>query len=483
MNAPQQECLWSASEAAEATGGRNTAAWRATGVSIDTRTLQPGELFVALKGPHFDGHDFIESAFAAGAAAAVVHRAPDGRAPGPMLVVDDTLSALWRLGAAGRSRSEARVVGVTGSVGKTGTKEAIFLCLGAQARVASSTGGLNNHWGLPLSLARLSREAVYGIFEVGMNHAGELRELTRLLKPHVALITTVEAVHIGNFNAVEEIADAKAEIFEGMTAEGTAVLNRDNAHYERLLKHARAAGVRRIITFGKHAEADVRVIDATLSAENSSVRAEVFGSALNYTVALAGAHWVVNSLAVLATVTALGADVPAAAEQLAHLSAVKGRGMRHFARIPGGEILLIDDSYNASPASMRAAFDVLGRAETGPGGQRIAVLGDMLELGALATEAHCGLADPLRQAGVDTVITCGPEMAGLQDALPPGMRGGHAADSGAVVPLVLQTAAPGDVVLVKGSLGSRMAVVVEAIKNAAPAAPATPAAPRAANGR
>ena len=477
MNVAHDDFLWTADDAAEVTGGRNTAAWQASGVSIDTRTLQPGDLFVALKGPHFDGHDFIEGAFAAGATAAVVHRAPDGRTPGPMLVVDDTLSALWRLGAAGRSRSEARMVGVTGSVGKTGTKEAIALCLGAQARVASSTGGLNNHWGLPLSLARMPRQAVYGVFEIGMNHAGELRELTRLLKPNIALITTVEAVHIGNFNSVEEIADAKAEIFEGLTADGTAVLNLDNAHYERLVKHAKAAGVRRIITFGKHAEADVRVKDSTLGAENSSVQAEVFGSALNYTVALPGAHWVINSLAVLATITALGADVPAAAEQLAHLNAVKGRGVRHFVRIPGGEVLLIDDSYNASPASMRAAFDVLSRAETGPGGQRIAVLGDMLELGARAADEHCGLAAPLKQAGVDTVITCGPEMAGLQDALPPGMRGGHAADSEAVVPLVLQTAAPGDVVLVKGSLGSRMAVVVEAIRNAAPPAP------RAANGR
>ena len=480
MNIASGGGLWSAKDAAEATGGRNTADWHAGGVSIDTRTLEPGDLFFALKGPQFDGHDFVEAAFAAGAAAAVVHQAPEGRASGPLLLVDDTLSALWRLGAAGRSRSDARVVGVTGSVGKTGTKEAIALCLGAQARVASSIGGLNNHWGLPLSLARLSRDAVYGVFEIGMNHAGELRELSRLLKPKIALITTVEAVHIGNFNSVEEIADAKAEIFEGTTAGGTAVLFRDNPHYERLVAHAGAAGVRRIITFGKSPEADVRVIESTLEAESSQVRAEVFGSALNYTVAVPGAHWVTNSLAVLATVTALGADVPAAALQLARLSAVKGRGSRRYARIPGGEILLIDDSYNASPASMRAAFDVLSRAETGPGGQRIAVLGDMLELGPRAADEHCGLAEPLRAAGADRVITCGPEMAGLQDALPPQMRGGHAADSEAVVPLVLQTAAPGDVVLVKGSLGSRMGVVVEAILNAAPPAPA---APRAANGR
>ncbi len=471
-----REILWSATEAAEATGGRNTANWRASGVSIDTRSLQPGDLFIALQGPNFDGHEFIGQAFAAGAAAVMSHNEPDGRAPGPMLIVDDTLAALWRLGAAARERSPARFVGVTGSVGKTGTKEALVLCLGAQAPVTSSLGGLNNHWGLPLSLARMPRQAVYGIFEIGMNHAGELRELSRLLKPEVALITTVEAVHIGHFASVEEIADAKAEIFEAMTADGTAVLNRDNPHFDRLSKHAGAAKLRRVISFGQHADADVRAIDATLGANDSKVRAEVFGAPLEYTVALPGAHWVANSLAVLATVTALGADVQAAAAQLARLSPVKGRGARHSVHVSGGEFLLIDDAYNASPASMRAAIDVLGRAETGPGGRRIAVLGDMLELGEIAAEAHIGLADPLRNAGVDLVITCGPDMAGLQDALPPAMRGGHGTDSRAAVPLVLATAGAGDVVMVKGSLGSRMALVVDAILNS------DTSAPRAANG-
>ncbi len=459
----KQEVLWSAQEAAEATGGRNSANWRATGVSIDTRSLRPGDLFVALKGPSFDGHDFIAKAFAAGAAAAMVHRPLEGRAGGPVLTVDDTLAALWRLGAAARARSQARFVGVTGSVGKTGTKEAIAKCLGAQASVSANLGGLNNHWGLPLSLARMSRQAVYGVFELGMNHPGELRDLSELLKPNVALITTVEAVHIGHFASVEEIADAKAEVFAGMTPEGSAVLNRDNPHFERLNKHARAAGLRRVITFGRHGDADVRAIEATLNAEDSSIRAEVYGAPVNYTISLPGVHWVANSLAVLATVTALGADMPAAASHLAKLTPVQGRGVRHALDIPGGQILLIDDAYNASPASMGAAFDVLSRAETGPGGRRIAVLGDMLELGALAAEAHRGLAGPLSHAGVDLVITCGSDMARLQDALPAAMRGGHAADSQAVVARVLDTLGPGDVILVKGSLGSRMAVVVDAV--------------------
>ncbi len=470
------DILWSAAEVAEATGGRNTATWRATGVSIDTRSLQAGDLFVALAGPSFDGHDFIERAFAAGAVAVMSHREPQGPTPGPMLIVDDTLAALWRLGAAARVRSQARIVGVTGSVGKTGTKEALATCLGAQAPVTASRGGLNNHWGLPLSLARMSRQAAYGIFEIGMNHAGELRELSRLLKPEVALITTVEPVHIGHFASVEEIADAKAEIFEGMTAKGTAVLNRDNPHFDRLARHAEAAKLHRVIAFGAHRDADVRVTESTLHAGGSEVRAEVFGAPLNFTVALPGAHWVANSLAVLATVTALGADVPAAAAQLARLSPVKGRGTRHTIQRPGGALLLIDESYNASPASMRAAIDVLSRAETGPGGRRIAVLGDMLELGAGASEAHLGLDAPLRGAKIDLAITCGPHMAGLQDALPRSMRGGHGADSRAAAGLILDTAAAGDVVMVKGSLGSRMAVVIEAILNSdAPA-------PRAANG-
>lgn len=468
--------LWTAKEAEEATGGRSTAKWSATGVSIDTRSLQRGDLFVALKGPQFDGHDFIAKAFAAGAAAAVVHQAPAGDAPGPLLQVDDTLAALWRLGAAARARSSARFVGVTGSVGKTGTKEAIATCLGAQGRVSASTGGLNNHWGLPLSLSRMSRQSVYGVFEVGMNHVGELRELSRLLKPHVALITTVEAVHIGHFKSVEEIADAKAEIFEGMHADGTAVLNRDNAHFERLLSHAKTAGLRRIISFGKDPSADVRVVGAELGADSSNVRAEVFGTALRYTVGIPGAHWVSNSLAVLATITALGADVQVAAEKLAQLNPVKGRGVRHRIAVRGGEMLLIDDAYNASPASMRAAFDVLSRVQVGPKGRRIVVLGDMLELGDHLVSAHTGLADPLREAGVDLAITCGPGMKHLHEALPAKMRGGHAVNSQAVVPLVLKHAGPGDAVLVKGSLGSRMALVVEALQNAGEAPP------RAANG-
>jgi len=455
--------LWRAAEAAAATGGRNTAKWTAGGVSIDSRELNRGDLFVAIQGPNFDGHDFIAEAFAKGAAAAVTHRPADGPAGGPLLVVEDTLRALRHLGRAARARAAARITGVTGSVGKTGTKEALAHCLRAQAPTASSGGSLNNHWGLPLSLARMGRDAQYGVFELGMNHAGEIRELADILKPDVALITNVEAAHLGYFELVAEIADAKAEIFEAMTPGAVAVLNRDSPHFDRLTARARAAGCRNIVSFGQHAHAEARAIDVALEPTHSHIVAEVRGQRIDYTVALPGAHWVANSLAVLAAVAALGADVAAAAASLARLAPLKGRGARHAVHLAGGDFTLFDDSYNANPASMRAAFDVLCRAETGPGGRRIAVLGDMLELGPASGDLHRALAPALDAAGVDLVFTCGPAMAALHDALPSAVRGGHAVNSQDLVPRITGAMAPGDAVLVKGSLGSRMAVVVEAL--------------------
>jgi UDP-N-acetylmuramoyl-tripeptide--D-alanyl-D-alanine ligase len=471
--------LWTAAQAAAATGGRNSAEWTATGVSIDSRRLAPGALFVALQGPNFDGHDFIAKAFEMGAAAAVSHR-PSGAAglsdlPGaaPLLFVEDTMVALRRLGQAARERSRARFIGVTGSVGKTSTKEALARCLRAQAPTAASAASLNNHWGLPLSLARLPHDAAYGVFELGMNHPGEIRDLSALLRPEVALITNVEAVHLGYFGSVEEIADAKAEIFESMEPEGVAVLDRDNAHFDRLAAKARAAaaGLQRIVGFGRDARAEARLIDCALEAEGSRVEAEILGQRLHFRIALPGAHWVANSLGTLATVAALGADVPRAAAQLEHLEPMAGRGLRHGIALPGGAFELIDDSYNANPTSMRAAIEVLGRASIGPRGRRIAVLGDMLELGAVSARMHADLARPLQEAGVDLVFTCGADMAALNDALPAPLRGGHAADSAALVPLATAALGVGDVVLVKGSLGSRMAVLVEALKNMPQALP------------
>ncbi|MPZ08889.1 MAG: UDP-N-acetylmuramoylalanyl-D-glutamyl-2,6-diaminopimelate--D-alanyl-D-alanine ligase [Kiloniellaceae bacterium] len=459
-----RKVLWSAEEARQATGGRNTRDWQATGVSIDSRSLQPGDVFVALKGPSFDGHDFAGKAIEAGAAAAMVHRDADGVDESmPLLIVDDTFAALWRLGTAARERSEARLIAVTGSVGKTGTKEALRLCLSPQGLTSASIGSFNNHWGVPLSLARMDREAVYGIFELGMNHPGEIRELSALVRPHVAIITNIEPAHIGNFTSISEIADAKAEIFEGMDANGTAVLNRDNALFHHLCTKAEDAGVSRILSFGQHKEADARLLDCSLHATCSAVTASIRGREIDYCLAMPGSHWVMNSLAVLAAVSAAGADVVQASAQLANLKPLKGRGERHAVETPQGIFHLIDDSYNANPTSMRAAFEVLGRTSLGAGGRRIAILGDMLELGTQSQEMHASLADPLRAAGIDLVFSCGSGTATLHEKLPEALRGSHANDSKALAAEVCKAVKSGDSLLVKGSLGSRMAVVVEAL--------------------
>jgi UDP-N-acetylmuramoyl-tripeptide--D-alanyl-D-alanine ligase len=459
-----KEVLWCAEEARQATGGRNTRPWQATGVSIDSRSVAPGDLFIALKGPTFDGHDFAGKAIKAGAAAALVHRRSDGIDESmPLLIVDDSFAALWRLGTAARERSTARLIAVTGSVGKTGTKEALRLCLSPQGVTAASIGSFNNHWGVPLSLARMQRDAAYGVFELGMNHPGEIRELTALVRPQVAIITNIEPAHIGNFASITEIADAKAEIFEGMDANGTAVLNRDNALFHHLCTRAEDAGITRLLSFGRHQDADARLLDCSLHATCSAVTASIRGKEIDYCLAMPGSHWVMNSLAVLAAVSAAGADVVKAAAQFANLKPLKGRGERHEIVTPKGTFHLIDDSYNANPTSMRAAFEVLGRATVGAGGRRIAVLGDMLELGEQAQEMHASLAAPLEAAGIDLLFSCGTGMAALQETLPAARRGGHGADSKALAALVCDAVKPGDSLLVKGSLGSRMAVVVEAL--------------------
>ena len=458
--------LWTAAEAVAATGGHCDGNWAADGVSIDSRSCRPGDLFVALAGPNFDGHDFIEAAVEAGAAAVMAHRAPDsGKLGVPLLMVEDSLAALTALGAAGRDRSEARLIAVTGSVGKTGTKEALRTCLSAQGETTASVASFNNHWGVPLSLARMPRSAAYGVFEIGMNHAGEIGPLSHLVRPDVSVITTVQAVHLENFNNILEIADAKAEIFEGMTPNGVAILNRDNPFFANLRERAADCGVTRVVSFGRHPEADMRLTDCSLHATCSAVHAMHKGQAIDYCLSVPGEHWVINSLAVLAAVGAVGADLVAAAGELAQLQALKGRGARLEIALPGGVFLLIDESYNANPTSMKAAFAVLGRTKLGQGGRRIAVLGDMLELGPGAPDMHAGLAAPLIEAGADLVFTCGPDMARLHEQLPAARRGAHAADSEALAPLVRDAVAPGDVVMIKGSLGSRMAPIVDAVKS------------------
>lgn len=465
MNPAVKSPLWTAAEAAAATGGRPSGTWSASGVSIDSRSLQPGDLFVALQGPNFDGHDFVAAALRNGAAAAVASRVPeDVPAGAPLLLVADTTDALRALGQAARGRSAARFAAVTGSVGKTGTKEALKLALEAQAPTFASSGNLNNHWGVPLSLARMPRDVAYGVFELGMNHAGEIGPLSRLVRPEVALITTVEAVHLEFFPSVKAIADAKAEIFEGMTPDGVAVLNRDNPQFDRLAAKARDRGISRILAFGRHEEADARLIDCSAHPTHSAVTAEILGRRVVYDLAMPGLHWAVNSLGALAAAAAMGGEIDAAAAAMARLTPLKGRGRRERVVLPGGPIELIDESYNASPVAVRAAIQVLGQAQPGVGGRRIAVLGDMLELGAEAERLHADLAPDLRAARVDLVFTAGRLMAALHEALPASQRASHATDSAGLRDDLLAAVRPGDVVLVKGSLGSRMSPLVEALR-------------------
>ncbi len=463
--------LWTRDAAVAATGGRCAADWQASGVSIDSRTLQPGELFVALAGPTHDGHDHIGKALAAGAVAALAHRVPDGLAAGaPLLLVGDTLEGLRGLGAAGRARSPATCIAVTGSVGKTSTKEMLRHVLAAQAPAFAAAASFNNHWGVPLTLARLPVEARFAVFEIGMNHPGEIRPLTKLARPHVALVTQIAPAHIEYFpDGLAGIADAKAEIFEGLEPGGHAVINRDAPQAERLIARAQALGAR-VMTFGRHADATVRLLDISLHATCSAIKAKVGRETLDYCLSLPGEHMAMNSLGVLAAVQAAGADTIKAAQAMAGLKGLKGRGQRRRIALGDGGVELIDDSYNANPVSMAAAFAVLGQARPGPGGRRIAVLGDMLELGDQRDPLHAGLAAPLLAAGVDLVFACGTGMAALIAALPADKRGAHTAESAQLAQRLLAALRPGDVVLVKGSLGSRMARVVEALTQAPPAA-------------
>ena len=461
--------LWTARDAALATGVRLLpgADWVAYGVSIDTRAVANSDLFIALKGPRFDGHDFVGTALANGAAAAMVDRVIPNADPGRLLCVPDTQAGLEALAIAARARAAARIVAVTGSVGKTGTKEALAAALGAQGSTHASSGNLNNQIGMPLSLARLPATTQFGVFEIGMNHAGEIAPLSSMLRPHVAIITTVEAVHLEHFRNVEGIADAKAEIFNGLDSDGIAILNVDNPHFARLSAVARSRGVRRIWRFGEAAGAEARLESVSLDPSGSAVTATILGRDVRFRLPLPGRHQVQNALAVLLAAAAVGADIDAAAAALELLSPVKGRGVASEIEIAGGTFRIIDETYNASPAAMRATIAVLAMTEPAPGGRRIVALGDMLELGESAAAEHAGLANVLIAAGVDRVFTAGPLMHHLQDAIPARMKAGHADTAAALGPLVAAAALPGDIVLVKGSAGSRMAAVVAALRERA----------------
>jgi len=460
------EPVWTLDEIVTATGGTCLGAAEApvAGLSIDSRSLVKGDGFVAIRGPNRDGHAFVAAALEQGAACAVVDRNFPHGDEERLIRVGNTLEALNTLGRAGRARARHTVViAVTGSVGKTGTKEALRLTLAPSGSVHASIKSFNNHWGVPLSLAKMPKDTRFGVFEAGMNHAGEIDALTKLIRPHVAIITTVAPVHLGFFRSVEEIADAKGEIFRGLERGGTAIINRDSPYYERLKSHALKAGAT-IVGFGEAEGAEARLVDVELYPDGSNVKANILGTATSYSLGAPGRHLVQNSLAVLAAAKIAGADLDLAGRALSGLHAQAGRGARILLGSKDRRIAIIDESYNANPASMRAALATLGLTPRSEFRRRVAVLGDMLELGPEGQKLHQGLAEFIDGAGVDVVFACGELMGSLYQALPASRHGAYAKTSEELAPRLVEAVGPGDVIMVKGSLGSRMGPLVEALK-------------------
>lgn len=458
MSAPMN-ALWTSAEAEAATLGHASHAFEATGISIDTRTLAPGDLFVALKGENRDGHEFVHAALEARAAAAMVAHAPAGLVTdAALLTVGHTQRGLEDLGRASRARSNAKIVAVTGSVGKTTTKEMLRLAFGALGRTHASSASHNNQWGVPLTLAAMPRDTQYGVVEIGMNHFGEIRSLVAIARPHVALVTAVAPAHLEFFGNCEAIADAKSEIFEGLLPGGSALVPADSPYTERLIARATQAGVTRVLTFGTAANADARLLSARPHDGGQTLEADILGRRLGVRLGAPGAHIAMNAMGALLAVAEAEGDVLNAAAALAQFEALKGRGTRF--RVNGIEV--IDESYNANPASMAAALALLGATQTE--GRRIAVLGDMLEMGEAGPAHHAGLAAEIEKAQVDLVFANGSQMKALWQVLPRARRGAYGATSADIVSDLMTALGPGDVVLVKGSFGSKMAVVIDALK-------------------
>jgi len=441
-----------------------------SGLSIDSRTVAPGEAYFAIKGDVHDGHAFVTAALRAGAALAVVESAQRTKFPddAPLLAIDDVLAGLVDLARAARARLPAQVIAVTGSVGKTSTKEALRQVLAAQGPTHASTASFNNHWGVPLSLARCPETAQFAVFEIGMNHAGEIEPLVGMVRPQVAIITTVEPVHLEFFSGIEAIADAKAEIFTGLEPGGAVVLNRDNSQFDRLVRRASELGISRVFSFGTDEKSDARLIDVALHATCSAVHANILGHEVTYKLGMPGRHMAINSLAVLAAARLAGADLALAALSMSQIEPAPGRGVRRRLEVGSGEATLIDESYNANPASMAAALGVLGQADAGPHGRRIAVLGDMLELGPTGPELHRDLVEAVKSHHIDLVYCCGPLMRNLWEALSAGKRGGYADSAADLEAQVAAVIRAGDAIMIKGSLGSKMKTIVNALEKRFP---------------
>ena len=455
--------LWTSAEIEAATGGRASAPFEVSGVSFDSREVGPGDLFVAMPGTAHDGHDFVAQAFSSGAAGALVSQAAEG----PHVLVADVAAALTAMAITARERMHGTVVGITGSVGKTSTKEALAGALerGRRGPVHKSVKSYNNHTGVPLSLARMPRDSAFAVLEMGMNNAGEIAALTALVRPHVAIVTAVASAHIENLGSIEAIADAKGEIFAGLEPDGTAIIPEDSRQRERLVRAARGHA-ERVVTFGLGQDADVTALHAVRSEDGGYlITARLLDSELTYTLSQRGEHWVSNSLAVLAAVETVGSDIAAAGLALADMSGLKGRGERHVLGLEGGPALLIDESYNANPASMAATLKSLG-AET-DAKRRIAVLGPMRELGEHADDLHAGLAEPVLAAHVDRLILIGDDMAPLAKALGGEVAIDRAPTVDEASELLLSILRPGDVVLVKASNSVGLARLVDRVTESA----------------
>lgn len=456
--------IWTAQEVASAIGATTDQAWSASRVTIDSRGIQPGDLFIAIKGERFDGHDYVTEALEAGAAGAIVSRdMHDARC----LRVEDTQLALQQLGVAARERSEAKFIGVTGSVGKTGCKEMLrqVLSVGG-ASVYATQGNLNNHLGVPLTLANLPRAVDFAVIEMGMNHAGEIALLSHWARPDVSIVTTVDAVHLEHFDSVEAIADAKAEIFTGMQGAGVAVINADNPYCMQLCEKAQDADLDRIMLFGSSPEAVCQMREYRVEGLESIVDAVIAGTRVKYRIGAIGKHWGMMSVAVLGIAEGLHVDLAKAAEALEYFNEPDGRGRIEEISVNGGHLRLIDDSYNASPVAMHAAFEKMVAVAEGeqPRPRLLAVLGDMLELGGRAKELHVGLAPTLVNNQIDLVFAAGAMMKHLYDALPPEMQGDYDETALGLAPKVVSKLQANDLVLVKGSHGSKMKDVVDAMR-------------------
>ncbi len=459
--------LWTTDAMVAAMGGRplGNLPESVTGVSIDTRTLQPGEAFFAIRGDRFDGHDFATAAMVAGAGLMVVAEerlASLGRLTVPMIVVEDVLESLELLGAAARARSRAKVIAVTGSAGKTSTKEALRLALSTSGTVHAAEKSFNNHWGVPLTLARMPQDVDFAVYEIGMNHPGEIRPLVKLVQPHVAIVTLIAAAHLGHFHSLDDIARAKAEIFEGVAPGGHALINRDDHRWRILEKLATEAGVKHIHGFGEHSRAGYKLLQCELQGDHSMITARIGGEEIVARIGAPGRHVVQNTLAVLGAVHLAGADVARAADALAGLKAERGRGARLTLRHPDGPFVVLDESYNANPASMKAALDMLDHTDV-QNGRRIAVLGDMLELGSHSAKLHAALAETVRESKIDRLYLAGTEMAVLRDALGQDFPVEYREKGEELVPLLISGVGAGDAIMIKSSNGIGFSRIVDAL--------------------